>query len=213
MVDWQGFIVTKGNYKDRWYLKHPLTGEVLNTTVMLIDGNLVYGISSVRQRLYKEILPKAIELGGKGLRTRDFIDAFTIRGPSYGDVVREVMQGLQAQGRIRRRNVRTKLRPRYVYDVVPLHRTKRTRPQTPSPQLPSKPPLQIGTLLILGAYLVLVIGFPIAFFIAFFDLVSEGNYAGAVICFLFLLFMIWLLLISWRKIFGAFFGTSKKRSL
>lgn len=204
--------MAKGRYRDRSYLKHPLTGEVLDTTVMLVDGHLVYGTSNVRYRLRREILPKAVELGGKGLRTRDFIDAFTIRGPSYGDVVREVMQGLQAQGRIRRRNVGTKHRPRYVYDVVPLRRTKRTRPQTPSPQLPSKIPLQTSTLLILVAYIVLFIGGPIAFFIAFFDLVSEGNYTGAVVCFLFLLFMIWMLLISWRRIFGAFFGTSKKRA-
>lgn len=152
--------MAKGSYRDRSYLKHPLTGEVLGTTVMLVDGDLVYGASNVRHRLRRETLPKAMELGGKDLRTRDFIDAFTIRGPNYGDVVREVMQDLQAQGRIRRRNVGTKRRPRYVYDVVSRHRNTETRPQSPSPQIPSKTFLQTSMLLILVAYIVLFIGRP-----------------------------------------------------
>jgi len=114
----EGYSVVKGSYKDRPYLRHPLTGEVLNTTVMLVDGTLVYGTRNVINRLRKEMLSKARQLGGKNLKTRDFIDAFTIRGPSYGDVVREVMRELQSRGKIRIRNIGTRGRPNYIYEVV-----------------------------------------------------------------------------------------------
>jgi len=115
------YYMGRGNYKNRPYLKHPLTGEVLGTTVMLVDGDLVYGTRNVINRLRKEILTKARKIGGRSLKTRDFIDAFTIRGPNYGDVVRQVMRELQTQGKIQMRNVGTKRQPRYVYDVVHMH--------------------------------------------------------------------------------------------
>lgn len=58
------YYIGRGSYKNRPYLKHPLTGEVLGTTVMLVDGDLVYGTGNVINRLRKEILPKAKKLGG-----------------------------------------------------------------------------------------------------------------------------------------------------
>lgn len=176
--------MAKTGYKDRPYLKHPLTGEVLNTTVMLVNGELVYGTGNVVSRLQREIIPKAMELGGRGLRTRDFIEAFTIRGPNYGDVVRQVMRNLQAQRRIHIRNVGTN-RPRYVYDVVQAHSTDENRPKSRKPltSLPaarSKSTPHAITVVIFVFILVIIFVFPIVFFIVFLDMLHEGNAGGTV---------------------------------
>lgn len=105
-------------YKNRPYLKDFETGEVLDETVMYDNSERIVGAANVANRLHMRLLSKAKEFGGKNLETRMFIDAFKIRGPSYGDVVRQVMRELKGQGKIRMRNIGTEEKPRYVYDVV-----------------------------------------------------------------------------------------------
>jgi len=104
-------------YKNRPYLRDFKTGEVLDKTVMYDNSERIVG-GDVIKRLRIRLLPKAKELGGRNLETRMFIDAFKIRGPSYGDVVRQVMRELHGEGKIQMRNVGTGNKLRYVYDVV-----------------------------------------------------------------------------------------------
>jgi len=106
------------SYEKRSYLIDPETGKRLKTTVMYDDGRRVEGYSSVLERLRIRILDKAKKLGGKNLRTRDFIDAFRIRGPNYGDVVRTVMRELESQGRVEMRDIGKGKKEQYRYDVI-----------------------------------------------------------------------------------------------
>jgi hypothetical protein len=106
------------SYRDRPYMFDFKTGEELRTTVMYDNNQRVAGTGRVIDVLRLRLLDKAAELGGKNLKTRDFIDAFRIRGPKYGDVVRQVISELENQGKISKRNSGTKKKPKYVYDVV-----------------------------------------------------------------------------------------------
>jgi hypothetical protein len=106
------------SYEKRDYLRDPETGKRLLTTVIYDDGRRVEGYNNVLERLRIRILDKAKELGGKNLRTRDFIDAFRTRGPNYGDVIRTVMRELENQGRIRMTDVGKGKKEQYRYDVV-----------------------------------------------------------------------------------------------
>ena len=105
-------------YKNRPYLRDFKTGEVLDETVMYDNSERIVGFANVASRLRRRLLSKAKEFGGRNLKTRMFIDAFKIRGPSYGDVVRQVMRELKDQDKIQMRNIGTEEKPRYVYDVV-----------------------------------------------------------------------------------------------
>lgn len=85
----------------------------------MYDGSSrIEGYHNVLERLTILILGKARELGGKNLRTRDFIDAFRIRGPNYGDVVRTVMRELEAEGRIKMINIARGKKEQYRYNVI-----------------------------------------------------------------------------------------------
>jgi hypothetical protein len=103
-------------YEDRPYLKDARTGEQLNTEVMYDRDERIIGHREVLDRHYIEIPKKAKQLGGKGLQTRDFIEAFSIRGPSYGDVVRQTIDIIVAENRAIKRNIGTAQYPRYRYD-------------------------------------------------------------------------------------------------
>ena len=67
-------------YEDRAYLKDARTGEHLNTEVMYDGDKRIVGHREVLDGLYVLIPKKAKELGGKDLQTRDFIEAFSLRG-------------------------------------------------------------------------------------------------------------------------------------
>ena len=95
------------SYEDRRYLKDIETGERLSTTVMYDNGEKIEGTRKVVERLCKRIPEVARKSGGKNLRTRDFIDAFRIRGPDYGDVVRIAIERLRAERKILKRNIGT----------------------------------------------------------------------------------------------------------
>lgn len=94
------------------------TAEVLDETVMYDNDIRIVGAGNVIEKLRTELLPKAKEFGGKNLETRMFTEAFEIRGPSYGDVVRQIMRELHSEGKIRIRDIGTKKKPRYLYDVI-----------------------------------------------------------------------------------------------
>lgn len=106
------------SYEERWYLYDLETGERLRTTVMEDGDEKIVGHGNVIKRLRIRILDKAKELGGKDLRARDFIDVFKIRGPNFGDVVRQVMGEFECQGKIKITNVGTENKKLYRYDVV-----------------------------------------------------------------------------------------------
>jgi hypothetical protein len=105
-------------YENRWYLYDVETGRRLRTTVMWDNRKRIEGTGNVVKRLRKRLLDKAKEFGGKNLETRMFIDTFSLRGPRYGDVVRQVMREFHAEGKIQMRNVGTRKRPRYRYSLV-----------------------------------------------------------------------------------------------
>jgi len=108
----------KGTPYDKRLYRKDLDGKMLHTTVMYDGDERIEGTGKVIERLRIRLLNKAKEVGSKNLSTRDFIDAFRTRGPKYGDVVRQVIRELHAQGKIRMRNIGTEKKPRYVYDLV-----------------------------------------------------------------------------------------------
>jgi len=92
--------------------------KTLKKTIMYENGKRIEGYHNVVERLRLLILDEAKELGGKNLRSRDFVDAFTTRGPDYSDVIRKVMIELQGQGKIRITNTGKGKRNYYRYDVI-----------------------------------------------------------------------------------------------
>ncbi|MGD0645847.1 MAG: hypothetical protein ABSA75_13155 [Candidatus Bathyarchaeia archaeon] len=102
------------SYLNRAYLKDFKTGELLSTTVMYDGTKRIFGTGNVLEYLRGNLLKKAIELGGRDLTTRHFIDAFSIRGPDYGDVVRKTIDLYVAGGKMRKRKVGSS----YRYDVI-----------------------------------------------------------------------------------------------
>ena len=107
------------SYLNRSYLKDFKTGELLSTTVMYDGEKRIVGFANVLEYLRNVLLKKASELGGKDLTTRHFIDAFSIRGPDYGDVVRQTIDLFVAGGKMRKRNIGAPGgRPTYRYDVI-----------------------------------------------------------------------------------------------
>jgi len=106
-----------GSYEDRPYLKDAKTGEHLSTEVMYYGDERIVGHKEVLERLLILMPRKAAELGGKNLVSRHFIDAFQIRGPSYGDVVRQTLDKLVTGKKFTKRNVGTPQHPRYAYDL------------------------------------------------------------------------------------------------
>ena len=105
-------------YEDRKYLNDARTGEHLSTTVMYDGDERIDGTGKVLERLRIAIPIIALKLGGKDLGTRDFIDAFQIRGPNFGDVVRITVDKLVAGKKMVKRNVGTSRKPLYRYDLV-----------------------------------------------------------------------------------------------
>lgn len=91
---------------------------MLNTTIMWDGREKIVGTEAVKERLRSRLLDEAKRLGGKDLETGMFIEAFRTRGPSYGDVIRQVIRELAKLGIMRIRNVGTDRHPRYVYDVI-----------------------------------------------------------------------------------------------
>ncbi len=106
------------SYEDRKYLKDARTGERLFTTVMYDGDERIEGTAKVIERLRVAIPKIAKQLGGKDLGTRDFIDAFQIRGPGYGDVVRTAIDMFVAGKKMLKKNVSKGKVPRYRYDWV-----------------------------------------------------------------------------------------------
>lgn len=82
------------------------------------NGKRIEGTGKVIKRLRKRLLDKVKEFGGKNLETRMFIDAFSIRGPCYGDVVRQVMREFHDEGKIQMRNIGSPKRPIYRYSLI-----------------------------------------------------------------------------------------------
>lgn len=107
------------SYESRGYLKDVETGERLFTTVMYDNGKRIEGTREVIMILHRRIPEIATQLGGKGLRTRDFINAFQIRGPDYGDVVRKAIDRLAAEKKMLKKNIGTADKPIYRYDLIP----------------------------------------------------------------------------------------------
>ena len=107
-----------GSYENRSYLKDAKTGEILNTTVMYDGEERIVGTGNVLERLRVVILKKAHELGGKDLTTRHFIDAYLIRGPDYGDVVRKTIDLFVASNKMKKRDIGTLRKSSYQYDLV-----------------------------------------------------------------------------------------------
>ncbi|MEM4703872.1 MAG: hypothetical protein QXJ02_02245 [Candidatus Bathyarchaeia archaeon] len=105
-------------YDKRKYRRDPETGKMLNTTIMWDGDEKIVGTTAVKERLRMRLLDKAKELGGRNLETGMFIKAFRTRGPSHGDVIRQVIRELAKLGLMRIRNIGTDRNPRYVYDVV-----------------------------------------------------------------------------------------------
>ena len=105
-------------YKNRSYLIDAKTGKHLSTTVMYLGDKKIVGVRNVLDKLREVLLVTAEELGGKNLKTRDFIDLFNLRGPSYGDVIRKVFSEFEAQGKIHRKNIGSENKPLYVYDLA-----------------------------------------------------------------------------------------------
>ena len=108
-------IVMSSSYLDRKYLKDARTGEVLSTTVMYDGDKRIVGPGNVLEVLLTRIPEVAFKLGRKDLETRDFIDAFQIRGPNYGDVVRNAIDKLVSEGRMVKKNIGSLKKPRYKY--------------------------------------------------------------------------------------------------
>ena len=106
------------SYESRGYMKDIETGKTLHTTVMYDKEERIEGTGRVIERLCRRIPETAKQLGGKNLRTRDFIDAFRIRGPDYGDVVRIAVDRLVVQGKMLKRNIGVGGRHRYRYDLA-----------------------------------------------------------------------------------------------
>ncbi len=85
----------------------------------MYDGkDRIVGTALVKERLRTVMLKKAHELGGKNLQTRDFIQAYLIRGPNYGDVVRATIDSFVDSNRMKKRNVGKANKPSYRYDLV-----------------------------------------------------------------------------------------------
>ena len=84
----------------------------------MTEMSRIVGIGNVLRRLQSAIPKKALRLGGKNLKTRDFIDAFQLRGPSYGDVVRITVDKLVSGKKMVKRNVGTSKKPFYRYDLA-----------------------------------------------------------------------------------------------
>jgi hypothetical protein len=83
------------------------------------DGDeKIIGTTAVKERLRMRLLDKAEALGGKNLETGMFIKVFRTRGPSYGDVIRQVIRELNDRRLMKTRNIGTDRNPRYAYDVV-----------------------------------------------------------------------------------------------
>jgi predicted SpoU family rRNA methylase len=91
---------------------------MLNTTIMWDGNEKIVGTTAVKERLRKRLLDEAKKLGGKNLETGMFIKAFRTRGPSYGDVIRQVIRELTKLGLMKMKNVGTEKNPRWVYDVA-----------------------------------------------------------------------------------------------
>jgi hypothetical protein len=106
------------NYKKRPYLKDARTGEVLSTTVMYDGDKRIVGTGLVLSRLQSVMLKKAQELGGKNLQTRDFYEAYSIRGPSRGDVVRQTIDSYVDSKLMRKRDIGKSGKPSYRYDLI-----------------------------------------------------------------------------------------------
>jgi hypothetical protein len=106
------------SYLNRKYLKDARTGEVLSTTVMYDNDKRIMGTKQVFETLLTRIPAVDFQLGGKNLQTRDFIEAFQIRGPNYGDVVRKAIDNLVENGQMRKTNVGTIKIPRYSYSLL-----------------------------------------------------------------------------------------------
>ena len=88
---------------------------MLSTTVMYYGDKRIVGTGNVLELLLEKIPELALKLGGKDLETRDFIDAFEIRGPNYGDVVRNAIDKLVSNHRIVKKNIGSLKKPRYKY--------------------------------------------------------------------------------------------------
>lgn len=106
------------SYLNRKYLKDAMTREVLFTTVMYDNDKRIIGTKQVFETLLIKIPAVAFQLGGKNLQTRDFIEAFQIRGPNYGDIVRKAIDNLVENGQMRKTNVGTIKVPRYSYSLL-----------------------------------------------------------------------------------------------
>ena len=109
------------SYENRSYLKDIETGKRLFTTVMYDRGERIEGTGRVIERLRKKLLEVAKEMGGKNLRTRDFIDFFRTRGPNYGDVVRQVIDEFVAHKKVSKRDIGTRKTNLYRYDLLLVH--------------------------------------------------------------------------------------------
>ena len=129
-------VESQTNYEKRYYMRNFHLNEVNPLEVRhetshklddIIDKFIMY-VATTRKTSFK---------------TGDLIDAFDTCGPSYGDINRSAMRHLKSVHAVSIKNIGSKKRPRYRYDVIttsglfsPIFAETNVAPLPPIPPIP-----------------------------------------------------------------------------